>query len=92
MGCTSHLPSLPTEAIQTHTPAISRTFEFLDADFGEDDYHHFLFIIDQLIGWSQVTMFQNQNTTARRLIEAFRTFFVTTGGAPVKIWKDDVPF
>lgn len=89
--CTSQLPSLPAEALQAHAPA-TRPFEFLHADLGEDDGRHFLVIIDQFSGWPHVTMFQNKNTTVGRLIEAFQTFFVATGGAPIKLWTDNVPF
>jgi hypothetical protein len=37
-------------------------------------------------------MFADKNTTARRLINAFRAFFMDTGGAPVKIYADNSPF
>ncbi len=88
---TQLLPSLPAEALQAHAPA-TQPFEFLHADLSEDDGRHFLVIIDQFSGWSRVTMFQNKNSTAGRLLEAFQTLFVATGGAPVKLWTDNVPF
>jgi hypothetical protein len=31
----------------------------------------------------------NKNTTARRLIDEFRSFFVSIGGGPIKIWSDN---
>lgn len=37
-------------------------------------------------------MFPDKNTTARRLINSFRTFVMDTGGAPVKIFADNSPF
>jgi hypothetical protein len=86
--CTSQPPSLPAEAFQPHAPS-SRPFEFLHVDIGEDDGRHFLVIIYQFSGWPHVTMFQKKNTTLGRLIEAF---FLATGRAPVKLWKDNVHF
>jgi hypothetical protein len=74
--------------LQPHAPS-SRPFEFLHADIGEDDGRHFLVIIYQFSGWPHVTMFQKKNTTPGRLIEAF---LIATGRAPVKLWKDNVPF
>ena len=87
----SNLPSLPAEPIKQHEPA-SRPFEFLHADIGEDDGRHFLVIIDQFSGWPHVVLFPNKNTTANRLIIAFREFFVSSGGAPTKLWTDNSPF
>ena len=37
-------------------------------------------------------MFTDKNTTARRLINSFRTIFMDIGGAPVKIFADNSPF
>jgi transposase InsO family protein len=56
---------------------------------GEDKGRHFLVIVDQFSGWPHFTMFQNKITTARRLIDEFRSFFVSIGGAPIKIWSDN---
>jgi hypothetical protein len=89
--CVSQLPSLPAEPLQHHEPA-TRPFEFLHADLGEVEGRHFLVIVDQFSDWPAVTMFADKNTTARRLINAFRAFFMDTGGAPVKIYADNSPF
>lgn len=37
-------------------------------------------------------MFTDKQTTARRLVEEFREFFVSIGGAPVKLWSDNSLF
>ena len=37
-------------------------------------------------------MFTDKNSTARRLINSFRTIFMDIGGAPVKIFADNSPF
>jgi hypothetical protein len=37
-------------------------------------------------------MFLDKHTTARRLINSFRAFFMDTGCAPVKIFSDNSPF
>ena len=87
----SLLPSLPAEPLQRHEPA-SRPFEFLHADLGEDVGRHFLVIVDHFSSWLHVVVFPNKNTTASRLIDAFRDFFVDIGGAPVKLWTDNSPF
>lgn len=74
-----------------HEPA-TRPFKFLHANLGEVDGRHFLVIVDQFSGWPAITMFSYKNTTARRLINSYRTFFVDTGGAPVKIYSINTPF
>jgi hypothetical protein len=89
--CVSQLPSLPAEPLQQHEPA-TRPFEVLHADLGELDGRHFLVIVDQFSGWPAVTTFPDKHTTARRLINSFRSFFMDTGGAPVKIFSDNSPF
>ena len=89
--CVSQLPSLPAEPLQPHKPA-TRPFEILHADLGEVDGRHFLVIVDQFSGWPAVTMYTDKHTTARRLINSFRTFFMDIGGAPVKIFADNSPF
>jgi hypothetical protein len=53
-------------------------------DLSEVEGRHFLVIVDQFSGWPAVTMFADKNTTARRLINAFRAFFMDTGGGAVK--------
>ncbi len=89
--CVSQLPSLPAESLQQHEPA-TRPFEVLHADLGELDGRHFLVIVDQFSGWPDVTMFPDKHTTARRVINSFCTFFMDTGGAPIKIFSDNSPF
>lgn len=89
--CTSLLPSLPAETLQPYEPA-TRPFEFLHADLGEVDGRHFQVIVDQFNDWPSVTLFPDRKTTAHRLINAFRSFFMNTGGAPVKIYSDNSPF
>ena len=59
---------------------------------GEDGGRHFLVIVDHFSSWPHVVVFPNKNTTASRLIDAFRDFFVDIGGAPVKLWTDNSPF
>ena len=81
--CVSQLPSLPAEPLQHHEPA-TRPFEFLHADLSEVEGRHFLVIVDQFSGWPAFTMFADKNTTARRLINAFRAFFMDTGGGGSK--------
>jgi hypothetical protein len=49
--------------------------------------------IDKFSGWPAVTLFPDKNTTARRLNNSFRLFFMDTrAGSPVKIYSDDSPF
>jgi hypothetical protein len=79
------------EPLQPHEPA-TRQFEVLHADLGELDGRHFLVIVDQFSGWPAFTMFLDKHTTARRLINSFRAFFMDTGCAPVKIFSDNSPF
>ncbi len=89
--CVSQLPSLPAEPLQPHEPA-TRPIEVLHADLGELDGRHFLVIVDQFSGLLAVTMFPDKQSTVRRLINSFRAFFMDTGGAPVKIFSDNIPF
>ena len=89
--CVSQLPSLPAEPLKKHQPA-TRPFEIIHTDIGEVDGRHFLVIVDQFSGWPAVTTFPDKHTTARRLINVFRDFFLDTGGAPVMIYSDNSPF
>lgn len=77
--CVSLLPSLPAEPLKSYTPA-TRPFEFI------------IVVVDHFSGWPHMVMFPNKITTARCLINAFRTFFVDIGGLPVKLWADNSPF
>lgn len=76
----SLLPSLPAEPILPHEPA-THLFEYLYADLGEDDNRHFLVIVDQYSSWPHVVVFPDKKTSTRRLIDAFRQFFMDIGGA-----------
>jgi hypothetical protein len=77
--CVNQLPFLPAEPLQHHEPA-TQPFEFLHTDLSEVEGRHFLVIVDQFSGWPAFTMFADKNTTARRLINAFRALFMDTGG------------
>ena len=85
--CTIRSPSLPAEPLRQHEPAL-RPFEQVHADLVTINGRHFLVIIDQFSGWPHVVQFDDQNTTARRLVKAVRTFFSNVG-APVKFWSDN---
>ena len=80
--CVSQLPSLPAEPLKKHQPA-TRPFKIIHTD---------IVIVDQFSGWPAVTTFSDKHTTARRLINVFRDFFLDTGGAPVMIYSDNSPF
>lgn len=73
--CISLLPFLPAEPLISNEPA-TRPFDFLHADLGRDDGRYFLVIVDQFSSWSHVVVFPDKNTSARRLIDAFRQFFM----------------
>jgi transposase InsO family protein len=50
-----------------------------------------LILVDQYSGWSDVIPFKDKNTTARRIVDASREFFVHGPGAPVRVWSDNNP-
>lgn len=87
--CVSRLPSLPPEPLHPHQPA-SRPFEVVHADLGTFRGRHFLVVVDQFSGWPHVVYFPDDKTSARRVIEAARTFF-TNVGVPVKFFSDNGP-
>ena len=89
-SCVRHLPSQPAEPLRPHHPA-ARPFQFVHADIGEDDGRHFLVIVDQFSGCPDVTMYNDKNTTAHRLINSSRAFFATFS-APEGFWSDNQPF
>jgi hypothetical protein len=89
-SCTSHLPSLPAETLRPHEPA-TRPFQCIHADIGEDDGRQFLVIVDQFSGWPDVTLYDDKNTTANRLVNSCQPLFATMG-APEGFWSDNQPF
>ena len=88
--CSERLPSHPPEPLLSHEPA-SRPFEFIFADLGTFRGRDFLIIADQFSGWPQVYPFPKTNTSSRRIIDAFRSFFTCGAGAPIKLWSDGGP-
>lgn len=87
--CVSRLPSLPPEPLRPHQPA-SRPFEIVHADLGSFRGRHFLVIVDQFSGWPHVVNFPDNHTSARRIVDAVRTFF-TSVGVPIKFFADNGP-
>lgn len=85
--CISRLPSLPPEPLHPHQPA-SRPFEVVHADLGAFRGRHFLVVVDQFSGWHHVVCFPDDKTSAKRVIDAVRTFF-TNVGVPVKFFSDN---
>ena len=85
--CASRLPSHQPEPLRPHDPA-SKPFEQVHANFGSIKGRHFLVIVDQFSGWPHVVLFENSNTTARRLITVVRSYFAGVG-ALVKFWSDN---
>jgi hypothetical protein len=66
-----------------HREKASRPFEINHADIGEDNGHHFLVIVDHFSCWPHFKVFHDKSTSAARLIDEFRIFFIAIGGAPV---------
>jgi transposase InsO family protein len=89
-SCTEKLPSLPREPLKPHEAA-TRPFEQLHSDIATVNGRDFLIIADQYSGWPDVIPFPNKNTTARRVVDAVREFFIRGPGAPVKFWSDNGP-
>ena len=89
-SCTSNLPTLPAEPLRPHEPA-TRPFQFIHADIGEVDGRQFPVIVDQLSGWPDVTLYDDKNTTANRLVNSCRPLFAAMG-APEGFWSDNQPF
>lgn len=87
--CTSRLPSHPAEPLRPHEPA-NRPFEQVHGDLGTIRGRHFLVLVDQYSGWPHVVVFKDEKTTARRVIDAVRAFFISVGVA-VKFWSDNGP-
>ena len=87
--CVSRLPSHPPEPLRPHPPA-SRPFEHIHGDLGEQNGQHFLVLVDQYSGWPHVVRFPNCNTTAKKIVDALREFFISVG-APTKFWSDNGP-
>ena len=89
-SCISRLPSPPAEPLHLHKLA-TRPFQFVHADIGEDDGRQFLVIVDQFSGWPDVTLYDDKNTSANRLVNSCRPLFATMG-APEGFWSDNQPF
>ena len=88
--CTEYLPSHPPEPLLSHARA-SRPFEFIHADLGCNKGCDFLILADHFSGWRHVVPFPDKNTSARKIVDAFRSFFSFGAGAPVKFWSDGGP-
>ena len=86
-SCITRLPSLPAEPLRPHEAA-TRPFQFVHADVGEDNGHHFLTIVDTFSGWPFLDVYGDKKTTSHRLITSTRRF-ITTFGAPIKFWSDN---
>ncbi|KZR98427.1 Uncharacterized protein APZ42_006162, partial [Daphnia magna] len=89
-SCTEKLPSLPREPLKPHEAA-TRPFEQLHSDIATVNGRDFLIIADQYSGWPDDIPFPNKNTTARRVVDAVREFFIRGPGAPVNFWSDKGP-
>jgi transposase InsO family protein len=81
----------PNRTVFIQHQAITRPFEQLHSDFAIINGRDFLIIADQYSGWPDVIPFPNKNTTARRVVDAVREFFIRCPGAPVKFWSDNGP-
>jgi hypothetical protein len=60
-------------------------------DIASVNRHDFLILVDQYSGWPDVIPFKNKNTTARRIADVSREFFVRGPGTHVKVWSDNGP-
>ena len=88
-SCAELLPSHPPEPLQPRLPA-ARPFEQIHADLATIRGRDFLILVDQFSGWPDVVPYLNKNTTARRVIDSSRAFFIQ-GGVPIKFWSDNGP-
>ena len=88
--CTEYLPSHPPEPLLPHARA-SRPFEFIHADFGCHNGRDLLILADHFSGWPHVVPFPDKKTSARKIVDAIRSFFSFGTGAPVKFWSDGGP-
>ncbi|XP_032778719.2 uncharacterized protein K02A2.6-like [Daphnia magna] len=88
--CTEYLPSHPPEPLLPHARA-SRPFEFIHADLGCHNDRDFLILADHFSGWPHVVPFLDKNTSARKIVDAIRSFLSFGAGAPVKFWSDGGP-
>jgi hypothetical protein len=79
--------SLPGEPLKPREAA-TRPFEQLHSDIATVNGRDFLIIADQYSGLPDVIPFPNKNTTARRVVDAVREFFIRGPGNPVKFWSD----
>ena len=68
--CAKGLPSHGAEPLQQRMGA-TRPFEQIHADFCSVNGRHYLVTVDQYSGWPHVVPFLDENTIARRLINAF---------------------
>ena len=66
-------------------------FEQLHSDLATINGRDFLIIADQYSGSPDVIPFPNKNTTALRVVDAVREFFIRGPGTPVKFWSDNGP-
>jgi hypothetical protein len=87
-SCTQKHPSLPREPLIQHQAATG-LFEQLHFDLDTINGRDFLIISDQYSGWPDVIPFSNKNTTARRVVDGVREFFIRGPRAPVKFWNDN---
>lgn len=82
-SCMESLPSLSREPLQEHQAA-TRSFEQVHAYLATFNGRDFLLYADQFSGFLLVVPFSNRNTSARKIVDATRTFFTNGPGAPIK--------
>jgi hypothetical protein len=87
--CTSRLPSLPPDFLQSHKPA-SRPFEQIHADLCEINGRHFLIQVDSFSGWPHVVFFPDAHITSKKVINAARELFIYVV-VPLKYLSDGGP-
>jgi hypothetical protein len=78
--CTENQPWLPREPLQQRKAA-THPFEQIHMDIASVNGRDFLILVDQYSGWPDVIPFKNKNTTARRIVDAYREFFAAASPA-----------
>ena len=84
--CTSRLPSLPPEPLQSHKPA-SRPFEQIHAHLCEINGRHFLIQVDSFSGWPHVVFLPDAHITSKKVINAAQELFINVV-VHIKYWSD----
>lgn len=88
--CAEYLPSHPPEPLLPHQKA-SRIFEFIHADFDSHNGRDFLILAYQFSGWPQVFPFSDKNTSARKAVDAVRSFFLSAREPPLNFGQTVEP-